>query len=162
MRVITLTIVGIVVVVGALGIAMLIVLNDLVLRAGARLSIIALGLLIGFPAYLFFAALLQRRTVASEVTFGSDELRIVRGERVVIVPYSQLEFLRWQPRSDYARVEARGAGADLSLLVGLAKAPPERTAELPPLSRRVYRLLEAAGMKAENSRRGEVITFLRE
>lgn len=157
----TIAIVGIVVVVGLLELAILIWLGDIVLNLGPRMLIIVVGLILGLPAYLVLTAVLRRRTAQCTVAFGNDEIRVGVGAEASVIRHSDLEYLRWRGRSDYARVEIRGAGVDLSLFTGIAKAPTGRTAELPPLPRRVFRRLELAGLIVEKSRRGEVITFRR-
>lgn len=161
MRRLTQAIVAIVLVVGLLGVAVLIALDDIVMRVGPRIAIILLGVVIGLPAYLLLTAVLRRRTEACSVAFGNDELRVRVGAVAHTVPFRELEYLRWRPRSDYARVEVRGAGVDLSLVTGLAKPPTGFSAELPALPRRVFRRLELAGLAVEKSRRDDVITFRR-
>lgn len=155
----TQAIVAIVVVVGLFGVAILIALDDIVMRMGPRIAIVLMGIVVGLPVYLVFTAILRRRTQACTVAFGNDELRVRVGDEVHTIHFRELEFLRWRCRSDYARIEVRGAGVDLSLFAGLAKPPRGVSAELPALPRRVYRRLELAGLALENTRRGEVITF---
>ena len=161
LRHLTIAIVGIVVVVGLLELAILIWLGDVVLNLGPRMLIIVIGLILCLPAYLVLTAVLRRRTQRCTIAFGNDEVRIGVGAKASVIRHSDLEYLRWRGRSDYARVEIRGAGVDLSLFTGIAKAPAGRTAELPPLPRRVFRRLELAGLIVEKSRRDEVITFRR-
>lgn len=161
LRTLTQAIVVILVVVGLLGVALLIALDDIVMRMGPRIAIILLGLVVGFPVYLLFTAVLRRRTEACTVAFGNDELRVGVGSAAHTIPFRELEFLRWRRRSEYARIEVRGAGTDLSVFAGLAKPPRGFSAELPALPRRVYRRLELAGLVVEKTRRGEVITFRR-
>jgi hypothetical protein len=161
MRTLTQAIVAIVVVVGLLGVALLIALDDIVMRMGPRIALLLLGIVLGLPVYLLLTAILRRRTVQCTVAFGNDELRVRVGAELHTIPFRELELLRWRTRSDYARIEVRGAGADLSLVAGIAKPPRGFSAELPPLPRRVYRRLELAGLALEKSRRDEVITFRR-
>ncbi|MGW9159374.1 hypothetical protein [Microbacterium sp. NPDC055665] len=161
MRTLTQAIVAIVVVFGLLGVVALIALDDIAMRMGPRIAVILLGIVIGLPVYLAFTAILRRRTEACTVAFGNDELRVRVGTTVHTIPFRDLEFLRWRTRSDYARVEVRGAGADLSLVAGLAKPPRGLSAELPALPKRVHRRLELAGLALEKSRRDEVVTFRR-
>lgn len=158
-RTLTQAIVGITVVGGLLGVALVIALDDIVMRMGPRMMILFLGITVALPVYLVFTAILRRRTVPCTVAFGNDELRVGVGDELHRIPFRELEFLRWRCRSDYARIEVRGAGADLSLFAGLAKPPRGFSAELPALPRRVYRRLELAGFTLEKARRGEVITF---
>ncbi|QNA93163.1 MULTISPECIES: hypothetical protein [unclassified Microbacterium] len=161
MRVLTQAIVAIVVVVGAFAVVLLIAFDDIVMRMGARIAIILMGVVLGLPAYLLFAAILRRRTASCSVAFGDDELRVRVDAVLHTIPYREMEYLRWRTRSDYARIEVRGAGADLSLIAGLAKPPRGLTAELPALPRRVFRRFELVGLAAEKKRRDEVVTFRR-
>ena len=161
LRHLTIAIVGIVVVVGALAVALLIALGDIVLNLGPRMLIVFLGLVLGLPSYLALTVVLRRRTEQCTVAFGNDEVRVGVGSAASVIRFSDLEYLRWRCRSDYARVEIRGAGVDLSLFTGIAKAPAGRTVELPPLPRRVFRRLVLVGLVVEKSRRAEVITFRR-
>lgn len=161
MRALTLVIVGVVLVVGVAGTALLIAFDDTVMRLGARLVIILMGAVVGLPVYLLLRGALRRRTLSCSVAFGNDELRIRAGSATHRIPFRQLQHLVWRTRSDYARIEVRGAGVDLSLIVGLAAPPLGRTSELPALPRRVFRRLELAGLSVERSRRDEVVTFRR-
>ncbi|MEA1262694.1 hypothetical protein MicroSTF_06610 [Microbacterium sp. STF-2] len=159
MRALTQAIVAIVVVAGLFGVALLIALDDIVMRMGPRIAIVLMGIVVGLPVYLVFTAILRRRTAQCTVAFGNDELRVQVDDELHTIPFRNLEFLRWRCRSDYARIEVRGSGADLSLFAGLATPPRGFSAELPALPRRVYRRLELAGLTVEKARRGEVITF---
>lgn len=161
MRTLTRAIVAIIVVVGLFGVALLIALDDVVMRMGPRIAIILMGIVVGLPVYLLLMAILRRRTVQCSVAFGNDELRVRVGTALHTIPFRDLEYLRWRTRSEYARIEVRGAGADLSLVAGLAKPPRGLAAELPALPKRVFRRLELAGLTLEKSRRDEVITFRR-
>lgn len=161
MRVLTGTIVGIMVVVGLFATLLLIALDDIVMRLGPRLLIIVVGALIALPVYLAVTAVLRRRTIVCVVAFENDEIRVKTGDSNHTIPFRDLELLLWRSRSDYARIEVRGAGVDLSLITGLAKPPAGRSAELPPLPRRVFRRLELSGMTEKRSRRDDVITFRR-
>lgn len=161
MKVLTGAIVVIVIVFGLFGTLLLIAFDDFVMRLGPRLMIIVVGALIALPVYLVFTAVLRRRMVACVIAFGNDELRVQVGDADHVVPFRDLEFLLWRSRGDYARIEVRGAGVDLSVAAGLAKPPAGRTAELPDLPRRVFRRLELAGLSVKRARRGEVITFTR-
>ncbi|WP_341954872.1 hypothetical protein [Microbacterium sp. LWH13-1.2] len=161
MRSLTLGIIGVVVVVGLAGTALLIAFDDAVMSMGPRIAIIVMGVVVGLPVYLLLRAALRRRTLWCTLAFGNDELRIRVGSSRHRIPYSDLQTLVWRTRSDYARVEVEGLGADLSLIVGLAKPAAGRAAELPALPRRVFRRLELAGLTAERSRRDEVVTFRR-
>jgi len=159
MRALTQAIVGIVVFFGLFSIVLLIALDDIVMRMGSRIAIVLMGIVVGLPVYLMFTAILRRRTAQCSVAFGNDELRVRVGDELHTIPFRELEHLRWRCRSDYARIEVRGAGVDLSLFAGLAKPPRGFSAELPVLPRRVYRRLELVGLTLEKARRGEVVTF---
>ncbi|WP_285364189.1 hypothetical protein [Microbacterium sp. LMC-P-041] len=159
MRALTVAIVAVVLVVGTAGTVLLIAFDDAVMHMGARLAIILTGAVVGLPVYLMLRAVLRRRTLSCSVAFGDDDLRIRSGNATHRIPFRQLQHLVWRTRSDYARIEVRGAGVDLSLITGLAKPPSGRTAELPALPRRVFRRLELAGLDVERSRRDEVVTF---
>lgn len=161
MRTLTLTIIGIVVVVGAIGVTLLIALDIAGVHFGPRMAVILMGIVLGLPAYLIFVSIVRRRQIACTVAFGNDELRIRMGDVTHVIPYRDLELLLWRSRTDYARVEVRGAGVDLSLMTGLAKQATGKTAELPELPRRVFRRFEIYGLTVEKSRRDEVITFRR-
>lgn len=157
----TLMIIAIVAPVGVLAVLLLIVLDDVVMHLGARFAIIAVGVLLALPAYLLFSATMRRRAVACAVAFGNDEVRVAVGPTTSVIAFRELEHLRWRPRSEYARIEVRGAGVDLSLIAGLAKAPAGVSPELPALPRRVFRRLELAGLAVEKAKRGDVVTFTR-
>lgn len=159
MRTLTGAIVAIVVVGGLLGGALLIVLDDIVMRMGPRIALVLLGLVLGLPVYLLLLAILRRRTVACTVAFAGDEVRVSVDDTTHRIPCAAIEFLRWRCRSDYARIEVRGGGVDLSLFAGLAAPPRGLSAELPALPQRVHRRLERAGLAVETARRDEVVTF---
>ncbi|CAH0181785.1 hypothetical protein SRABI76_01549 [Microbacterium oxydans] len=161
MRVLTGAIVVIVVVFGLGGTLLLIAFDDIVLRMGARVAIILVGIVIALPVYAVFTAVLRRHTKACTVAFGNDELRLSVGDHTDVIRFRDLEHLLWRTRSDYARIEVRGAGVDRTIIAGLAKPPAGRTAELPVLPRRVFRRLELAGMTLTRSRRADVVTFQR-
>ncbi|MDQ0649072.1 hypothetical protein QFZ53_003268 [Microbacterium natoriense] len=161
MRQVTVAIVGVVLAVSGFGIALLIAFDDAVSHLGARLSIVLIGIVLGLPAYAALSTVLRRRTEECTIAFGNDEVRLTVGESSSVIRFSDLEHLRWRGGSDYARVELRGRGVDLSLFIGLAKPAPGRTAELPPLPRRVFTRLERVGLVVTRSRRGDVVTFSR-
>lgn len=160
-RALTRAIVWIVVLVGALAVVLLIAFSDIVLHLGARLSIIVVGVVLALPAYSILTARLRRRTVACTLTLGNDELRIDVDGTASVIRYSRLDHLLWREKSDYARVEVRGAGTDISLLVGIAKAAPGAAAELPALPRRITRRFEREGLMRTVKRRGGGVEFRR-
>ncbi|WP_067201593.1 hypothetical protein [Microbacterium sp. XT11] len=161
MRRLVVVLAGAVAAVGAATAGTLIVLDDAVMRVGPRLSIVVLAVVLGLPAYLVIAAVLRRRTVPCTVTVGAHDLRVAVGESVTVIRLAEITHLRWRTRSEYARVEARGGGADVSVFAGMAATERGVAAELPPLSRRAVRSLEHAGLSMTTSRRGDVVTFRR-
>ncbi|MBG9885471.1 hypothetical protein ABE10_02485, partial [Bacillus toyonensis] len=72
-----------------------------------------------------------------------------------------LELLRWRSGSEFARIEAKAPELDLSLIVGMARPPQGRSPDLPPLSRRMRRVLEVGGLVEERARDRAVLTFRR-
>ncbi|KQZ11233.1 hypothetical protein ASD23_03875 [Agromyces sp. Root1464] len=161
MRALTTAIVVIVVVMGGLAAAALVAAGDLVYAFGPRLTVIGIGVVFALPAYLAVLAVVRRRTVAGVIGFGNDRLWLSIGSTTTIVAFRDLERLVWRCRSDYARIEVRGAGLDVSLVTGIAKPVPGTTAVLPALPRRVLGRLQDEGFTLERSRRGEVLTFRR-
>lgn len=161
MRTLTLVMILIVVPVGLLASAVLITLGDVVTHFGAHLAIILIGVVFALPVYLLFTMIMRRRAVACVVAFADDEVSVTVGPSTTVIPIHELDFLRWRPRSDYARIEMRGAEVDLSLLAGFAKAPPGCSPELPDLPLRLCQRLERAGLVAKKTRSGEVVTFFR-
>ncbi|MFF7293351.1 hypothetical protein ACFY9N_12560 [Microbacterium sp. NPDC008134] len=161
MRALTLAIVGMVVPAGLVAFVLMIAFDDLAMRLGPRIVIIALGLLIGLPVYFVFTALARRRAVSCTLAFGDDEFRLAVGAERYVVAYRDLERLLWRARSDYARVEVRAPGVDLSLLVGIVKPPRGVEGGLPAVPKRVFRRLELAGLAVERTRRDDVVVFTR-
>lgn len=161
MRALALAIVGMVVPAGLVAFVLMIAFDDLALRWGPRIVIIALGLLIGLPVYFAFAAFARRRAVPCTVAFGNDELRLAVGADHHVVSYRDLERLLWRARSDYARIEVRAPDIDLSLLVGIVRPPRGIEGGLPTVPKRVFRRLELAGLTVERSRNDDVVTFIR-
>ena len=161
MRALTLAIVGMILPAGLVAFVLMVVFDDLAMRLGPRIVIIALGLLVGLPVYFVFTASARRRSVPTVIEFGNDELRLTVGPVHHRVPYRDLDRLLWRPRSDYARIEVRAEGVDLSLLLGLVTPPRGVERGLPDLPKRVFRRLELAGLSVDRSRRDEVVTFSR-
>ncbi|MEF3402812.1 hypothetical protein [Agromyces sp. CCNWLW203] len=162
MRALTTAIVVIVAVMSSVAALALIAAGDLVYVFGARFAIIIVGVVFALPAYFVFVTITRRRTVKGTVGFGNDRLWLtIGGDATTVVPFGDLERLVWRCRSDYARLEVRGAGIDVSLVTGIAKPAPGTTAELPALPRRVLGRLHDDGLVVERTRRGEVLTFRR-
>ena len=142
-------------------VAFLVATGGAALQHGPRLALLFLGLVFVLPVFLTFGAVLRWRTVPCAVRFVRDRLRIEVDGAVHDVAVRDLELLRWRSGSTLARIEARAPGLDLSLVVGMARPPEGRSADLPPLSRRMRRVLEAAGLVEERSRDRAVLTFRR-
>lgn len=161
MRALTLAIIGMIVPAGLVAFALMVVFDDLAMSLGPRVVIIALGLIVGLPVYVVFLAIARRRSLPTVIAFGNDELRVAVGALRHRIRYSDLDHLLWRSQSDYARIEVRGDGVDLSLLVGVVKPPRGVAGGLPDLPKRVFRRLELAGLTVERARRDEVVTFSR-
>lgn len=161
MRRLIVALIAIVVFVSGAGVALLIALDDAVVRFGPKMSIVIMGLVLGLPSYAALTAVLRRRTRDCRIAFGNDDVRVTVGGSTSVVRFTEIEQLRWRGDSDYARIELRGAGVDLSLFSGLAKPLPGRTGQLPPLPRRVFTRFERHGLVVERSRRGDVVTIRR-
>ncbi|MFK0403749.1 hypothetical protein ACIQTT_15585 [Microbacterium sp. NPDC090225] len=161
MRALTLAMIGMIVPAGLVAFALMVVFDDLAMRLGPRIVIIALGLLVGLPVYFAFTSVARRRSLPSVIAFGNDELRVTVGSVPHRIRYRDVDHLLWRPRSDYARIEVRADDVDLSLLLGLVKPPRGVERGLPDLPKRVFRRLELAGLAVDRSRRDEVVTFSR-
>ncbi|MBW1640002.1 hypothetical protein G3H63_13100 [Microbacterium resistens] len=159
-RTLALAIVGVVLVLGGGCVALLIALDDVVVRMGPRLSIVLAGLVLGLPAYLLLAASIRRRSIPCSVRFVRDRLQVRAGAETAELRLSEIELLRWRTETEYARVEVCGAGVDLSLVVGMARPPEGGAPRIPALSPRVMDLLASAGLRQEGGGRG-VVTFRR-
>lgn len=162
MRALTLGVLLVVLVVAGSGVALMIAFDAFVMAAGPRIVIVAIGIVLGLPAYLVVTAVLHRRTVACAVRFDGDRMRLDIAGRKVVLRYTDVERLVWRGDSEYARLEVRGGGADISLIAGLGRVPKGQAAALPPLSRRVRRLLEGAGLSSSPSRDGRVERYIRD
>ena len=160
MRTLTTMIIAVVLVAGLAVTALLIAFDEVTNRLGPRIALILVGVLVALPVYVIILGSLRRRTVACVIAFGRDALRIQAGSARHSIRYDELDRLRWQPRTDYARVEVRAPGVDLSLITGLAKPAVGHTAELPPLPRRVITRLERSGLR-QRATRGDVVTLAR-
>ncbi|MFE6964731.1 hypothetical protein ACFVAJ_06445 [Agromyces sp. NPDC057679] len=161
MRALTTAIVLIVVVVGAVAVVALIAVTEHVVQLGPRFAIFLVGVVFALPAYFIYMAIVQRRTLDCTIGFGDDRLWLRTDASTTIVKFDELDELVWRCRSDYARVELRGANLDVSLITGIAKGRPGFTAELPALPRRVVGRLTDLGFALERSKRDEVLTFRR-
>ncbi|MFF2273659.1 hypothetical protein ACFVTX_15385 [Agromyces sp. NPDC058136] len=169
MRALTTAIVLIVAVVGAIAVVALIALDDYIMQLGPRFAIFVVGVVLALPAYVIYMAIVQRRTLDCTIGFGDDRLwlRTSSGAATAtepsatVVKFDQLDELVWRCRSDYARIELRGANLDLSLITGISKSRPGFTSELPELPRRVRGRLVDLGFELDRSKRDEVLTFRR-
>lgn len=154
MRTLTWAIVGMCLLGGGLTFLLMIAFDSFLLRFGsAKLFIIVFGVLIGLPGYYLFRAILGRKTTVHTVSFAKNRLTIETESNITTIPYVDLERLIWRNDSDYARVEVRGGGHTLSLLVGMARPPKTVLPQLPPLSQKTIQTLIGAGMEKQPSRR---------
>lgn len=149
LRTLSVWIVVVTVVAGALAAAGLIVFYDTVLRIGAYGAIYAFALLIGLPGYLALKAVLRRRTETFDLHIDAVKLMLTRqGHPPMAVDLQALTLLRWQTASDYARFELAAPGIEaLTLLAGVARVPASMSAELPALPTMVVRWLKSAGLR---------------
>ncbi|WP_223693429.1 hypothetical protein [Leifsonia poae] len=154
MRTLGLMIALMVVIVGGIGALLMIATGDLAERLGARVVIIALGIVLGLPTYMLLVSAMHRRTVDCVVSFDSDRLRVEAGPVRVDVALSEIDLLLWRSDSDYARIELRSGTTELCLIAGLARAPKGVAPQLPPLPRHIRGSLESEKLTERRSRRG--------
>ncbi|PII82804.1 hypothetical protein BMH32_03720 [Leucobacter sp. OLJS4] len=145
-------IVGTVIVASLLG-AGLMLAFPAVMNVGPMVVIIAFALVIGLPLYAIISAMFRARSRRCSILFGDRRLRLEVGDDVFECGYAQLDELLWRRGSEYARIELSARGEQRSLIVGVAKQPPEVAPNLPELPRRTKRLLEAAGLEDVSSAR---------
>lgn len=145
-------IVGTIVVASLLG-AGLMLAFPAIMNAGPMVVIVALALVIGLPLYAIISAMFRVRSRRCSILFGDRRLRLEVGDDVFECGYVQLDELIWRRGSEYARIELGARGERRSLIVGVAKQPPGTAPNLPELSRRTKRLLEAAGLEDVSSER---------
>lgn len=145
-------IVGTIVVASLLG-AGLMLAFPAIMNAGPMVVIVALALVIGLPLYAIISAMFRARSRRCSILFGDRRLRLEVGDDVFECGYVQLDELIWRRGSEYARIELGARGERRSLIVGVAKQPPGTAPNLPELSRRTKRLLEAAGLEDVSSER---------
>ncbi len=157
MRALTTAIVGVVVVVGVIVVWVLIATDDLAERLGARIVIIAIGVLFALPAYAILQRWLRRGTVEAVLALSSRRLRLEAASTRLDVPLDEIDRLLWCTGGDYARVEVRAGQAEITLNAGFAKVPPGVAPGLPELPRHVRRRLELFGFAARRTQRGVVI-----
>ena len=162
MRTLVLVIIGTVIVGGAAGAGFAIWLSERFgLVFGPRLLVLFLGLLVGLPCFVLISLWLRRATSVCSMRFDERSLRLTVDGVETRIGYSELDTLRWREGSDYARVVLLPLrGDEISLLVGIARALPGQTSELPPLSERIRRLLAASGLVAVE--RKQLTVFERE
>ena len=131
-----------------------------ILNLGPKLFLLLYVLLPGLPAYLLISWLLRRRSADCAVGFDAELLRIEVDGVVERIRYRELDRLVWCNEGDFARIEARGAGVDRTLVAGIARRPGGAAA-LPVLSCRALRLLEEAGLASRTRRGRRALTFTR-
>jgi hypothetical protein len=161
MRTLGLAIAAVVVVFGGIAATLLILTGDLAERLGPRLVIIVVGAGLALPGYLLLKALLHRRTVACEAWIGPERLRVRAGATALDASFHEIDLLRWRCDGDYARLEVRSGGRELSLVAGMARVPKGTAPTIPPLPAIITRRLEASGLSSSRSRQG-LTTFRRE
>jgi len=149
------------VVVAIVILVVLIATGGTILNLGPKLFLLLCVAVPGLPAYLLMSWLLRRRAVDCAVRFDADRLRIEVAGAERRIRYRELERLVWRTEGDFARIEARGSGVDLTLMAGIARKPGGTPAALPTLSRRGVRLLEEAGLASRTLRGGRALIFER-
>lgn len=132
---------------------------DWFMNTGSSTVVVLLCGALGLPAFLLLKAVVGRRTMACSVHFTRDRLRIDAGTSSSSVVLAQLEHLSWRSDGSYARVEARGPGMDVSLIVGLARMPKATLPKLPPLSQQTMQRLINAGLSRRRGRRPTLEQF---
>lgn len=128
---------------------------------GPKLFLLLYVAIPGLPAYLFTSWLLRRRAVDCAARFDADRLRIEVDGSEDGIRYRELDRLVWRTEGDFARIEARGSGVDLTLIAGIARRPGGTSTVLPGLSRRAVRLMEEAGLTSRTLRGGRALIFER-
>ena len=155
LRTLTLQIVALVALGGAVCVVLLVVFDDLAMSLGPRILVIILGVAVALPLYGLLRLRNAGRSVDCSVAFGKKRMRVSVRESIHDLEYRRLDELIWVKGTDYARVEVVEAGGveRVSLMIGVARQPPGVAAGLPPLSRRIVRTLEAAGLTPVPQRR---------
>lgn len=148
-------------VVAGMVLAILIVTGATILNVGPKLFLLLYVVVPGLPAYLLMSWLLRRRAVDCAVRFDADRLRIEVAGAEQGIRYRELERLVWRAEGDFARIEARGSGVDVTLIAGIARTPGGTVPALPTLSRRVVQLMEEAGLRSRTLRGGRALIFER-
>lgn len=152
---------GVVVVVGSLAVLMLIEFDWFLNFGSARIIILAVGLLFALPAYLLLKSALGRMTVSYTVQFTRDQLRIDTDTDSIEIALRDIDELVWRCTSDYARLNVRGTGRNVSLIAGFARMPRGVLPQLPPLPHRILRNLTEAGLEVRRTRRPGLTVFRR-
>ena len=148
-------------IVAILVMVVLVMTGGSVLNVGPKLFLLLYVAVPGLPAYLLMSWLLRRRAVDCAVRFDADRLRIEIDGAEQEIRYRELERLVWRAEGDFARIEVRGSGVDLTLIAGIARRPGGAAAALPTLSRRVVRLMEEAGLTSRTAHGGRALIFER-
>lgn len=132
---------------------------DWFLDTGSSTVIVVLCGALVLPVLLLVKTILGRKTVACSVHLTRNRLRIDIGTSSSSVALAQLEHLSWRCDGSYARLEARGPGLDISLIVGLARMPEATLPTLPPLSQQTIQRLLNAGLVKRRGRRPTLVQF---
>lgn len=161
MRALTMIIVGIVVLVGAVLVAVLIGFDLLAHITSPRFLILFAGLLFALPAYAALRRWCAVRTVPCRIAFHGNTVTVTVDGAATVFPLADIDELRWATATDYARVEIRTHRARLDLLVGMAKTPKGTLAQLPRLRGRFERALTGAGLERQRTKRAHLSVFRR-
>ncbi|MCC9067764.1 hypothetical protein [Arthrobacter cryoconiti] len=129
--------------------------------SSGTLFVFLFGTAIALPAYFILTTLLKRKTVTCTVEFAPDHMQIDAGTEIIRLGLADLDRFLWRCESDYARLEVRGGGHDISLITGIARVPSTVLPELPKLPGEIARRLAAAGLVQQRTRRVGVTVFTR-
>lgn len=132
---------------------------DWFMNTGSSTVIVLLCGALGLPALLLVKSILGRKTIACSVHFTRDRLRIDTETWSSSIALAQLEHLSWRSDGSYARLQARGPGMDVSLIVGLARMPEATLPNLPPLSQQTMQRLIQAGLVKRRGRWPTLVQF---
>lgn len=161
MRALTTIIVGIVIVVGAVLLAVLIGFDILANLTSPRFLIIFAGLLFALPAYAALSWWCAARTVPCRIAFHGGTVTVTVDGVSTAIRLADITELTWATSTDYARVEIRSNRAPVDLLVGMAKTPKGSLAQLPTLRRRFVDALTEAGLEPQRTKRAHLSVFRR-
>lgn len=152
---------AVVVVVGSVTTITLIATDLIRYISSGTLLVFLSGTVIALPAYFTLTALLKRKTVTCSVEFAPDHVQIDDDTDIIRLGLADLDRFLWRCESDYARLEVRGGGHDISLITGIARVPPTVLPELPKLPDEIACRLAAVGLVQQRTRRAGVTVFKR-